>query len=87
MRKMELFIINLNQSCVESFVLVATGKLHLERNCNTYNYLNQSGCTKVATIDDKKDFLIVEVCIISFVKCVHYISHLKALSELSMPLT
>lgn len=36
------------------------GKLHLERDCSTYNYLNESGCTKVATIDDRKDFLIVE---------------------------
>ncbi|KAL9967896.1 hypothetical protein ACROYT_G026203 [Oculina patagonica] len=36
------------------------GKLNLESDCSTYNYLNHSGCTKVDTIDDKKDFLIVE---------------------------
>ncbi|KAJ7375349.1 microtubule motor [Desmophyllum pertusum] len=36
------------------------GKLHLESDCSTYNYLNHSGCTKVDTIDDKKDFLIIE---------------------------
>ena len=37
------------------------GKLNLERDCSTYNYLSQSGCTLVDTIDDKKDFLVVEV--------------------------
>ncbi|XP_022782688.1 unconventional myosin-Ib-like isoform X6 [Stylophora pistillata] len=36
------------------------GKLHLSRDCNDYTYLNHSGCIKVNTIDDKKDFLVVE---------------------------
>ncbi|XP_068670116.1 unconventional myosin-Ib-like isoform X7 [Montipora foliosa] len=35
-------------------------KLHLKRDCDIYNYLNQSGCAKVDTIDDKKDFIVVE---------------------------
>lgn len=43
-----------------------TGKLNLVRDCGTYNYLNQSGCTEVSTIDDKKDFLVVEVGIYVF---------------------
>lgn len=43
------------------FFFINTGKLHLKSDCDTYNYLNQSGCTKVDTIDDKKDFLVVEV--------------------------
>lgn len=35
-------------------------KLHLKRDCDIYNYLNQSGCAQVDTIDDKKDFIVVE---------------------------
>ncbi|XP_029196028.2 unconventional myosin-Ia-like isoform X7 [Acropora millepora] len=35
-------------------------KLHLKRDCDIYYYLNQSECSEVSTIDDKKDFIVVE---------------------------
>lgn len=38
-------------------------KLHLKRDCDVYYYLNQSECSEVSTIDDKKDFIVVEVSV------------------------
>ena len=43
--------------------LLETGKLCLVNDCNDYTYLNHSGCVKVNTIDDKKDFVVVEVSV------------------------
>ena len=35
--------------------------LHLDRNFDSYRYLNQSGCTSLESKNDKEDFAVVEV--------------------------
>ena len=48
-------------SALSFYHLLTTGSLKLEHNFDHYNYLKKSGCVEVESINDKEDFVVVEV--------------------------
>ena len=45
--------------------------LHLERDATSYAYLNKSGCSKLAAVDDKQQFNVTIVNKFVAVFCAH----------------